>query len=137
MEKQEIYELMDRFSRSGLTAMKWTEGEFSLSLEKAPAAQSPAPTAASQAAPAAGAAEELPVVKAPLVGTFYRSASKDEEPYVRPGDRVKKGSTLGLIEAMKTMSEIPAPCDLIVEGILAENGALVAFGEPIVRYRHV
>jgi len=137
MERQEIYELMDRFSHSGLTAMKWTEGTFSLELEKAPA-QAAAPAAAPAGpAPAAPAGEELPVVKAPLVGTFYRAAAQGAEPYVRPGDRVEKGRTLGLIEAMKTMSEIPAPCDLIVESILAENGALVSFGEPIVRYRHV
>jgi len=81
--------------------------------------------------------ETLPTVNAPLVGTFFRAPGPDAEPYVRPGERVAKGQTVGLIEAMKTMSEIPAPCDLVVEEVLAENGSLVSFGAPLLRYRHV
>ena len=64
------------------------------------------------------------------MGTYYAASSPDAAPYVRVGDRVEKGQTLCLIEAMKTMNEIPAPCDLLVEEILVDNGALVALTPP-------
>ena len=147
MEKQDLFELMDRFARSGLQRMKLCDGDFRLELEKpqpvAAAAPAAAPVAAAAAvavsAPAAAepAAPAGEFVRAPLVGTYYAASSPDAEPYIRVGDRVEKGQTLCLIEAMKTMSEIPAPCDLVVEEILAENGALVAYDAPIIRYSHV
>ena len=144
MEKKELFELMDRFTRSGLQRMELQDGAFSLKLEmpaavSAPAAAVPAAAAAvAVAAPLPGTAEPAgEFVRAPLVGTYYAAPSPDAAPYVQAGSRVQKGETLCLIEAMKTMSEIPAPCDLIVEEILAENGALVAFDAPLLRYSHV
>ena len=71
------------------------------------------------------------------MGTFYAAPAPGEAPFVRVGDRVAKGQTVCLIEAMKTMNEVPAPCDLLVEEILAANGALLEFNAPILRYRHV
>ena len=145
MEKQELFELMDRFARSGLQRMALQDGDFTLELEKpqpvaAAAPAAPAAAAAVAVATAAPAAETAPAgefIKAPLVGTYYAAASPEAEPYVRVGDRVAKGQTVCLIEAMKTMNEIPAPCDLLVEEILVDNGALVAFDAPILRYSHV
>ena len=148
MEKQDLFELMDRFARSGLQRMALQDGDFTLELEKpapivaAPAA-APAAAVSATAVSAAAAVVEAPAVdnalyvKAPLVGTYYAASSPDAAPYVRVGDRVEKGQTLCLIEAMKTMNEIPAPCDLLVEEILVDNGALVAFDAPILRYSHV
>ena len=145
MEKQDLFELMDRFARSGLQRMAMQDGDFTLELEK-PAPVVAVPAAAPVAAPvaaAAPAAAEAPAVdnalyvKAPLVGTYYAASSPDAAPYVRVGDRVQKGQTLCLIEAMKTMNEIPAPCDLLVEEILVDNGSLVAFDAPMIRYIHV
>ena len=75
------------------------------------------------------------VVTAPLVGTFYAAPAPEKPPFVRAGDRVKKGDTLCLIEAMKMMSEIPAPCDCVIEAVLKESGELVSFGEPLLRYK--
>ncbi len=71
-------------------------------------------------------------VKAPLVGTFYAAAEPGAEPYVREGQEVKKGAVIGLIEAMKIMNEIPAPCDGRVTRILAENGSFVAYDEVLL-----
>lgn len=71
-------------------------------------------------------------VKAPLVGTFYAAAEPGAEPYVREGQEVKKGEVIGLIEAMKIMNEIPAPCDGRVTRILAENGSFVAYDEVLL-----
>ena len=113
-------------------------------LEKAP----PAPTAAEPAVPAAASAAapvpavpaaapkaEGSVIKAPLVGTFYAAPAPDQAPFVLPGDRVSKGQTVCLIEAMKMMSEVPAPCDCVIESVCKTNGELVAFGEPLFRYK--
>lgn len=143
MDKQEIYELMDRFSRSPLQSMRLRDGSFSLELRKPEPAfrQPPAPPATPAEAPlSAGEAETVPdgeVVRAPLVGTYYAAPAPGAAPFVQVGDQVEKGATLCLIEAMKTMSEVPAPCDLIVERLLAKDGELVGFDAPLLRYRHV
>lgn len=144
MEKQELYELMDRFARSGLQSLKLRDGEFRLELQRTavqPAAAPPAAAAAPAAVPAESSGEPAApageLVRSPLVGTYYAAPAPGAEPFVCVGDRVSKGQTLCLIEAMKTMSEIPAPCDLVVEELLVEDGTLVAFDAPMVRYRHV
>ena len=138
MTNQEIFDLMDRFQRSSLRSMKLSCQDFSIELEQgAPAAAAAAPAAAP--APAATAAPapqpESPVISAPMVGTFYAASAPDKPPFVNPGDRVKKGQTVCLIEAMKMMSEVPAPCDCVIEEVLKANGELAAFGEPLFRYR--
>ena len=138
MTNQEIFDLMDRFQRSSLRSMKLSCQEFSIELEQgasaaaaaAPAA-APAPTAAAAPAPQ----PESPVISAPLVGTYYAASAPDQPPFVNPGGRVKKGQTVCLIEAMKMMSEVPAPCDCVIEEVLKANGELAAFGEPLFRYR--
>lgn len=102
----------------------------------APAA-SPAP-AAQNAAPAASAesetapADDIPAgtqVKSPLVGTFYSSPSPDEPPFVLAGQEVKEGDTLCIIEAMKVMNEIKAPCSGKVVRIMAQPGDLVEYNQ--------
>lgn len=68
-------------------------------------------------------------VKAPLVGTYYSASAPDAEPFVQIGDTVKKGQTLGIIEAMKLMNEIESEYDGVVEDILVENGRMVEYGQ--------
>ena len=138
MTNQEIFDLMDRFQRSSLRAMKLSCQDFSIELEQgvaaAPAAAAPAAVPAPpEAAPAPQA--EGPVISAPLVGTYYAAPAPEQPPFVAAGDRVKKGQTVCLIEAMKMMSEVPAPCDCVIEEVLKANGELAAFGEPLFRYR--
>ena len=101
----------------------------------APAAAAAAPAAPGEAAPAAAAAEELPAgtpVKSPLVGTFYSSPAPDAPPFVLVGQKVKEGDTLFIIEAMKTMNEIKAPCDGTVVRILAQPGDMVEYNQTVV-----
>ena len=143
MTNQEIFDLMDRFQRSTIHAMKLSREDFSIELTKAPpapvaAAVPPAPTpvqavAVQPEAPAPQA--ESPTVDAPLVGTFYAAPAPDQPPFVAVGDHAKQGQTVCLIEAMKMMSEVPAPCDCVIEAILKNNGELAAFGEPLLRYK--
>jgi len=94
----------------------------------APAAAAPAP-----AAPAAEAARPANVTefKSPLVGTFYRSAKPDSDPFVNVGDEVGPEKVLCIIEAMKVMNEIKAEVSGVVRDILVKNGQAVEFGEPM------
>ena len=142
MTNQEIYDLMDRFQRSTIHSMKLSTQDVTIEFAKAPVAAVPvqaAPAAAAVAAPAsdaqAPAQPELPAISAPLVGTYYAAPAPDQDPFVAVGDRVKKGQTVCLIEAMKMMSEVPAPCDCVIEEVLKANGDLAAFGEALFRYK--
>ncbi len=74
-------------------------------------------------------------MKAPLVGTFYVAPAPGEPPFAAPGKQVKKGETMCLIEAMKMMSEVPAPADCVVEEVLAADGEPVGFDAPLFRIR--
>lgn len=147
MEQKELFELMARFEKSAIHELKLKIGDFSLELEKAP----PAPIAPPAAAPSAPVAVAVSTgaavvetmantgefIKAPLVGTYYSAPAPGEAPYAAIGSRIAKGAPICLIEAMKTMNEIPAPCDLIVEELLVADGDLVSFDAPILRYSHV
>lgn len=132
MTNQEIFELMSRFEGSSLRAMKVTRGDCTLELERGSAVPALQPSAAAAPAPEK---QEEPAVTAPLAGVFYAAAEPGGKPFAAVGDRVRKGDTLCLMEAMKMISEITAPCDLTVTEILKGNGELAAYGEPLVRYR--
>lgn len=104
----------------------------------APAA-APAAPAAATAAPAAMPSDPATIVarsgeevKSPMVGTAYLQASPEAPPFVQPGDKVKKGQTLLIVEAMKTMNPIQAPRDGVVAEILVGDAQPVEFGEPLV-----
>lgn len=73
------------------------------------------------------------LVKSPIVGTFYASTNPDKPPIVSKGSKVKKGDILCIVEAMKIMNEIVSDCDGEVVEILAENGQLVEYGQPLFR----
>ena len=139
MTNQEIFELMARFDASTITSFKLTTKDTTLELGKgaaAPAAASVPSVAAPVPAPTASSAQpEGLCITAPLVGTFYAASAPDAEPFVKPGDHVKKGQTVCLMEAMKMMNEVQAPCDCVIEAVLQEDGALVSFGDPLIRYR--
>ena len=95
-------------------------------------AAAPAAAPAAESADAAPAEEQLPAgtqVKSPLVGTFYSSPSPDEPPFVLVGQQVKEGDTLCIIEAMKIMNEIKAPCDGKVIRIMAQPGDMVEYSQ--------
>jgi acetyl-CoA carboxylase biotin carboxyl carrier protein len=72
-------------------------------------------------------------VKAPLAGVFYRASKPGEAPFVREGQQVKKGETLGLMEAMKMINEIPSPCDGIIRSIEAEDGTFAEYNAVLMR----
>lgn len=78
-------------------------------------------------------AQEGNVVKAPIVGTFYQSASPDKPPFVKVGDKVAKGDVICIIEAMKFMNEIQSEYDGTVAEIMVENEEFVEYGQELFR----
>lgn len=138
MELQELYSLMDRFAASGLTALEWErEGERVALRREGTVSQLPAAAPAAAPVSPVQAEEQGEVVAAPLVGVFYAAPAPEEPPYVTAGAQVKKGDTLCLIEAMKMMSEVPAPANCVVEEVLARDGEAVGVGAPLFRIRRV
>ncbi len=94
---------------------------------------SPAPVAAPAAAPAAAAARDLSkAVTAPMVGTVYMASAPGARPFIEVGTVVKEGQTLLIIEAMKTMNQIPSPRSGTVVEILVSDASPVEYGEALV-----
>ncbi|MGA7180394.1 MAG: acetyl-CoA carboxylase biotin carboxyl carrier protein [Thiobacillaceae bacterium] len=149
MDLRKLKKLIDLVEESSIAELEITEGEEKVRIAKSIAGapmmiaqpqlmQVPAPgmAGAAQAAPAA-AAEAVPaepeghVVRSPMVGTFYRSASPGSKPFVEPGDSIASGDTLCIIEAMKLLNEIEADQGGVIKAILVENGQPVEYGEPL------
>ncbi|MEY3765784.1 MAG: hypothetical protein RL442_1718 [Pseudomonadota bacterium] len=156
MDLRKLKTLIDLVSESNVSELEITEAEGKVRIVKssgapvvmatpvattpavvaAPVAAMPAPVAAApapataDAAPAADTASH--VVKSPMVGTFYRSASPGARPFIELGSVVKEGDTICIIEAMKILNEIEADKSGTVVQILAENGQAVEYGHPLV-----
>ena len=147
MDLRKLNKLIDLVQESGIAELEITEGEEKVRIVKGGAVvvtgPSPVATVGSPpgaphpAAPAdATGAEPEPgqeghVVKAPMVGTFYRSPSPDAKPFIEVGQAVKEGDTICIIEAMKLMNEIEADASGVVKAILVENGQPVEYGQPL------
>ena len=150
MDLRKLKKLIDLVQESGIAELEITEGEEKVKIVKGGqvsvsgvAAMPAAPLlAAAPAAPAGGAqaagspadappGQEGHVVKAPMVGTFYRSPSPDAKAFVEIGHSVKEGDTICIIEAMKLMNEIEADAAGLVKAILVENGQPVEYGQPL------
>lgn len=79
--------------------------------------------------------ENFNIVKSPMVGTFYLKPSPDSEPYVQVGQKVKKGDTLCIIEAMKLMNEIESEFDGEIAEVLLKDGEMVEYGKPLFKIK--
>ncbi|HWU75399.1 MAG TPA: acetyl-CoA carboxylase biotin carboxyl carrier protein [Rhodanobacter sp.] len=151
MDLRKIKKLIDLLEESNLAELEIKEGEEVVRLSRvpknaAPAVAAPAAAVAAAPAPAAPAAAAAPVaaeapaanalpaghvVKAPMVGTFYSSSTPGAAAFVKVGQQVKAGETLGIIEAMKMFNQIEADVAGTVQAILVENGQPVEFDEPM------
>ena len=148
MDLRKLKTLIDLVQNSGISELEISEGEEKIRIAKHLTA-APATTVVSMplAAPAPAAAQTAPApmqaatpvaepeghtLKAPMVGTFYRSSSPDAAPFVEVGQSVKAGDTLCIIEAMKLMNEIEADVAGTVKAILVENGQAVEYGQPLI-----
>jgi acetyl-CoA carboxylase biotin carboxyl carrier protein len=144
-----VRQLADILNETDLTEIEVEKGELRIRVAReitaAPVMQyaaAPAPAAAAPVAataPAAMPSDPATIVarageevKSPMVGTAYLQASPEAPAFVQPGDKVKKGQTLLIVEAMKTMNPIQAPRDGVVKEVLVGDAQPVEFGEPLV-----
>ena len=153
---EQIKELIELVAQRRLQGLEIERSGFRLKVEGQPQAQ----PAVQAAAPAEGASAPPPpppsmpadataiaaaspaaadagahVVTSPIVGTFYRAASPDSDPFVEVGSRVKKGQILCIIEAMKLMNEIESDADGVVAQVYPQNAQAVEYGEPLFAIR--
>lgn len=147
MDLRKLKTLIDLVAESGIAELEITEGEGKVRIVKfAHGVATPTPVlSAGMVMPSAeplSAATTAPivetavvveghVVKAPMVGTFYRSPSPNSEPFIEVGQTVKEGDTLCIIEAMKLLNEIEADKGGVIKEILVDNGQAVEFGQPL------
>ncbi len=147
MDFRKLKTLIDLVAESGIAELEITEGEgkvrivkFSQTLQpvayhqpEAGVAAAPVAAPAPAAAPAAPAPAAIQghVVKAPMVGTFYRSPNPGAAPFIDVGQSVKEGDPLCIIEAMKLLNEIEADKSGVIKEILVENGEPVEYGQPL------
>ena len=142
MDIRKIKKLIEIIEESGVAEIEIKEGEEFVRISRysamqAPAAYAPppaAPVAVSAAAPVSAPSEEVisgHIVKSPMVGTFYRSATPGAKAFVEVGQKVQIGDTLCIIEAMKILNQIEADKSGTVTKILVENADPVEYGQPL------
>jgi acetyl-CoA carboxylase biotin carboxyl carrier protein len=144
MDLRKLKTLIELVESSGIAELEISEGEERVRITRslpghgqvqanAASSLAPVPSAGAQptAAPVMPEAEGH-VVKSPMVGTFYRSASPGAKPFVEVGDPVQVGDPLCIIEAMKLMNEIEADQAGTIKAILIENGQPVEYGQPLI-----
>jgi acetyl-CoA carboxylase biotin carboxyl carrier protein len=151
MDLKLVKNILKLIEDSEVNEVSLEEGDFKISVKKhsysAPApvqyqlpqqaaAPAPASAPAASAQPAASAASSSDsadgdVVKSPIVGTYYEAPSPDADPFIKAGDKVAKGQTLCIIEAMKIMNEIEAEFSGTIQKILVKNGQAVEYDQPM------
>jgi len=151
LEPKLIRALAEAMGDTGLAEIEFADGGKRIRLARAVAAPAPAasvaapaptvavapPPAAAAPAPSPAAAEpDAPAgddVPSPMVGTVYLSPSPDAAAFVKPGDKVEKGQTLLIVEAMKVMNPIAAPRAGVISAVFVRDKQPVEFGEPLMR----
>lgn len=140
-----IRELADMLNDTNLGEIEVEEGELRIrvarggSVVSAPSFAQPPAAAAAQAAapsvapePVSASAENGTKVPSPMVGTAYLAAAPGAKPFVTEGQQIKEGDTLLIVEAMKTMNQIPSPASGTVSKIIVVDGQPVEFGETLI-----
>lgn len=150
MDLRKLKKLIDLVEQSGIAELEITEGEEKVRISRGqmmgamaapapvhhpvvPAAQGPS-AAAADTAPATDAPAETPqghIMKAPMVGTFYRASAPGAKSFIDIGQSVAAGDIVCIIEAMKLLNEIEADQTGVIKAILVENGQPVEYGQPL------
>lgn len=139
MNETDIRKYAELMKELGLTGLEITEDNKVVRLERSvtvspretvlavPGAEAPSPVTAESA--------DCISVRSTIVGVFYAAPAENAEPYVKVGDRVKKGQTLCIVEAMKLMNEITAEEDGVISEICVTNGQVVEYGTVLFRIK--
>ncbi|MDD1612242.1 MAG: acetyl-CoA carboxylase biotin carboxyl carrier protein [Methylococcaceae bacterium] len=141
MDIRKIKKLIEIIEESGIAEIEIKEGEEFVRISRYSAAPAPMAYAPQPAAPVAAASAPVSapsqdvitghIVKSPMVGTFYRSASPGAKPFTDVGQKVQAGDTLCIIEAMKILNQIEADKSGTITKILVENAEPVEYGQPL------
>jgi acetyl-CoA carboxylase biotin carboxyl carrier protein len=149
LDISEIERLLAFMEKHNLEQFEFSRGDFRVALKRgwdggsAPAPSRPAPSnggagrqAEAPAAPAAPSAPAAPaetahIIKSPIVGTFFAASGPDSAPFVKPGDHVKAGQVVCIVEAMKLMNEIEADVAGVIVKALVDNAQPVEYGQPL------
>lgn len=158
MKAKEIRDLIDFISQSGLEEVNIETEEFKIQVKRsnevisqvaaapvaapvavaAPAASqasapAPAPASSGSESKSDGGSDKYVTIKSPMIGTFYRSANPESDPFVNVGDTVKSGQTVCIIEAMKLFNEIESDVNGTIVEVLVDNAQPVEFDQPLFR----
>ena len=158
MSDLNVREVLELFSTLNISELSYKDKTVELQLKKSCGGQvstttiaastdvqpvisaQPAPVAVAAAqapatAPAVAVDPKLHIVKSPLVGTFYRAPAPGQPEFIQVGKKVNKGETICIVEAMKVMNTIEADVSGEIVEIVAESGAVVEFGSPLISIR--
>ena len=141
MENLDLATILNTFEQSSLTELEISCTAYTVKMKRGGNTAGFQPTSAFQgqavleATPKQLKNDNLVVIKSPIVGTFYQTPSPDSPPYVEVGDSVEKGKVICTIEAMKMMNQLETdfPCEIV--SVLAPQGELVEFGQPLFEVR--
>lgn len=150
MNFKDVEKIIELFSQKQITKISLKDGEFELHLENSSGqgiqpiitqtipqqTQAPTPTINQPLDPKPTEENGL-FVESPMVGTFYQCPSPNADPYIKVGDKVKKGQVIGIVEAMKIMNEIEAEFDCKVIEIIANDAQPVEFGSKLIKVEKI
>ena len=136
IDKKLIKELVDHLSEFNLTELEYQEGQTKIKVLKASKGMDQSKTGAivSPNKTVLNTTEDSDGirVKSPIIGTAYLSAEPGGKKFVEVGNKIKKGQTIMIVEAMKTMNHVPSTNDGVVKKILVNDGQPVEFGQPLI-----
>ena len=136
IDKNLIKELVDNLKEFGLTELEYQEGQTKIKVSKASKAieqsKSTAVVSPNKAVLNTSDTTDGIRVKSPIIGTAYLAPEPGAKKFVSVGDKVKKGQTIMIVEAMKTMNHVPSTSDGVVKKVLVEDGQPVEFGQTLV-----
>ena len=136
IDKKLIKELVDNLKEFELTELEYQEGQTKIKVSKASRGIEPLKTSAvvspNKAVLRSNDDSEGTRIKSPIIGTAYLAAEPGAKKFIEVGDKIKKGQTVMIVEAMKTMNHVPSTADGEVKKILIEDGQPVEFGQTLV-----
>ena len=150
MDKEFLYELMAEFEKRDIHELSYESKQGTIRLQKAEVViNEPVVAAPAAVPPPVASAAEVPVVnntavdsgaeliRAPIVGNFYRQPAPDAPYFASEGERIAKGQTICILEAMKLMNELKAEFDCEVVKVLVDNGVMVEYNTPLFEVKRV
>jgi acetyl-CoA carboxylase biotin carboxyl carrier protein len=136
IDKNIIKELTDYLNEFNLTEIEYTDKDTKIKVSKSNPASSNQVVSVAASTPAPGVANSVVIsgieVKSPIIGTAYLAAEPGAKKFAVVGKKIKKGETIMIVEAMKTMNHVPSTADGIIKEICVEDGQPVEYGQTII-----